>query len=116
MEPSADEVFAAMNAAVAATPKLKSKFNASVKFQLADDKDKSLTLHLCDSPKDKPDVIVTTSLETFHQILNKKLNPQQAFMKGKLKIKGTMSLAMKVTMIVNATRKQLTQKTPKSKL
>jgi 3-hydroxyacyl-CoA dehydrogenase/3a,7a,12a-trihydroxy-5b-cholest-24-enoyl-CoA hydratase len=45
-------------------------------------------------------------------MITKKLNPQQAFMKGKLKIKGKMPLAMKLTTVLAATAKKL----PQSKL
>ena len=50
---------------------------------------------------------VTTSLITLQQLLQKKLTPQQAFIKGKLKIKGNMNLAMKLTVVLAATRKHL---------
>ena len=50
---------------------------------------------------------VKTSLTTLQQLLQKKLTPQQAFIKGKLKIKGNMGLAMKLTVILAATRKHL---------
>lgn len=56
---------------------------------------------------DKVDLTVTTSLETLEALLNKKLTPQQAFIKGKLKIKGKMNFAMKLTIVLAATRKQL---------
>ena len=56
---------------------------------------------------------VTTTLDVLQHLLEKKLTPQQAFMKGLLKIKGSMGLAMKLTLLVNATRKQLY---PESKL
>lgn len=46
------------------------------------------------------------------KMVRKELNPQQAFMKGKLKIKGKMPLAMKLTSVLAATSKHL----PKSKL
>ena len=46
------------------------------------------------------------------KMVRKELNPQQAFMKGKLKIKGKMQLAMKLTSVLAATSKYL----PKSKL
>ena len=59
------------------------------------------------------DLQVTTTLEVLQNLLEKKLTPQQAFMKGLLKIKGSMGLAMKLTLLVNATRKQLY---PESKL
>lgn len=59
------------------------------------------------------DLKVTTTLEVLQNLLEKKLTPQQAFMKGLLKIKGSMGLAMKLTLLVNATRKHLY---PESKL
>jgi putative sterol carrier protein len=105
MEPSSQELVAAMQEAVAATPSLKSKFNASVEFQLTGSE--SFRLDISKSKKDKADLIVIASLEVFHKLLNKKLTPQQAFMQGKLKIKGKMGLAMKLSLILNATRKVL---------
>jgi putative sterol carrier protein len=59
------------------------------------------------------DLYVTTSLKVLQDLLQKRLNPQQAFMKGLLKMKGNMGLAMKLTVLVNATRNQLY---PESKL
>lgn len=109
MEPSADEIFTAMQKAVDANPSLKSKFNASVEFRLKED-NKSARLDVTSKqPKEKPDLVVITTLKIFHQLLNKKLTPQQAFMQGKLKVKGKMNLAMKLTLILNATRKSLKQ-------
>ena len=46
------------------------------------------------------------------KMIRKEVQPQQAFMKGMLKIKGKMSLAMKLTAVLAATRKKL----PSSKL
>ena len=112
MEPSVEEIFAAMSEAVRANPALKSKFNACVELRIKGES-KPLTLDVSKTPKNKPDLIVTLSLDTCHKIFNKKMTPQQAFMKGALKIKGNMGLAMKLTLIMNATRQQLRKKQSK---
>jgi putative sterol carrier protein len=90
MEPSAKELIVAINQAVEDTPSLKSRFNANVEFCFDDDdvKERVNISKKTEREQDPPDLIVTTSLSVFHQLLNKKLTPQQAFMQGKLKIKG----------------------------
>jgi putative sterol carrier protein len=88
MEPSAQELMSAMREAVKANPALKSKFNASVEFQLKGSD--SFRLDVTKSPKEKVDLIIIASIDVFHKLLNKKMTPQQAFMQGKLKIKGKM--------------------------
>ena len=107
--PTADELFAAMTSAVAKDPSLKSRFNASVVFALdKDDASNSFRLDATKGePKLKPELTVLSTLAVFHDLLGKKMTPQQAFMKGKLKIKGKMALAMKLQLILNATRKRL---------
>lgn len=112
MEPSAPEIFAAMKEAVDTNPSLKSKFNASVEFQLKGTD--PFRLDVTKKVKQKVDLVVIAPLEVFHKLIQKKLTPQQAFMQGKLKIKGKMGLAMKLTLILNATRKILSPQ--KSKL
>mmetsp|Transcript_10530 Transcript_10530/g.29614 ORF Transcript_10530/g.29614 Transcript_10530/m.29614 type:complete len:157 (+) Transcript_10530:125-595(+) len=59
-----------------------------------------------------PDLSVKVSESDMIKMVRKELNPQQAFMKGKLKIKGKMALAMKLTSVLAATSKHL----PKSRL
>lgn len=88
MDPSAQEISSAMLTAVKANPALLSKFNASVEFQLKGSE--PFRLDVTKSPKKKVDLVVIASLDVFHKLLNKKLTPQQAFMQGKLKIKGKM--------------------------
>ena len=88
MEPSATEIFEAMKVAVEANPSLKSKFNASVEFQLQGTD--PFRIDVTKKLKDKVDLVVIAPLEVFHKLLQKKLTPQQAFMQGKLKIKGKM--------------------------
>jgi putative sterol carrier protein len=62
--------------------------------------------------KSDADLIVTVDSENMVKLVTGKLKPQQAFMKGKLKIKGKMNLAMKLTAVLSETRKKM----PKSKL
>uniref|UniRef100_A0A7S1UYL2 SCP2 domain-containing protein n=1 Tax=Grammatophora oceanica TaxID=210454 RepID=A0A7S1UYL2_9STRA len=50
----------------------------------------------------KPDLALKTSLSTMQALLQKKMTAQQAFMKGKLKLKGNMGIAMKLNVLVNA--------------
>jgi putative sterol carrier protein len=47
----------------------------------------------------KPNISITMSVADFLDMINGELNPQMAFMGGKLKIKGDMSLAMKMQQI-----------------
>ena len=60
----------------------------------------------------KADLQVTCTEEIMGKMVRKEVQPQQAFMKGMLKIKGKMNLAMKLTAVLAATRKKL----PSSKL
>ncbi|CAK4112413.1 unnamed protein product [Aphanomyces euteiches] len=56
------------------------------------------------------DLTITVSDSDFMLIADGKLNPQMAFMKGKLKLKGNMALAMKLPVVIEAA------KAPRSKL
>lgn len=45
---------------------------------------------------DSPDITISMAADDFHSMLEGKLNATSAFMAGKLKVKGDMSLAMKL--------------------
>merc|ERR1712037_860650 len=60
----------------------------------------------------KPDLSITLSDDNFIQLIQGKLNPQMAFMSGKLKIGGNMALAMKLGPIL----KEIGSAVPKPKL
>lgn len=47
-----------------------------------------------------PNITITVSAADWLDIVNGKLNPQMAFMTGKLKIKGDMTLALKLQSII----------------
>jgi len=48
---------------------------------------------------DEPNITITMAASDYLDMVNGKLNAQMAFMGGKLKIKGDMSLAMKMQQI-----------------
>lgn len=54
------------------------------------------TLTVSESKHDSPNVTLTMAASDFLDVANGKLNGQAAFMTGKLKIAGDMSLAMKI--------------------
>jgi len=47
-----------------------------------------------------PDITIAMSKEDFIQVFSGKVNAQQAFMQGKLKVTGNMSLAMKLNLLL----------------
>ena len=109
-QPSLQDIFQAMTQAVELDGSLKKRFNALVRFTIDGE---TLTLDArskganSSQGGETPDLLVKTSLPVLLDLINKKIKPQQAFMKGKLKIKGKMALAMKLTQVLEATRKNL---------
>ena len=57
----------------------------------------------------KRDLYITMSEEDLIALFNQKLNPQQAVVQGKIKLKGKIPLAMKLTALLSATRKMFPQ-------
>jgi putative sterol carrier protein len=105
--PSLEHIFAAMAEVVEIDSAIKKKFNGTALFDV---EGTTFTLHAKrgdSNNKSDPDLQVKTSASTLLDLLAKKITPQQAFMKGKLKIKGKMGLAMKLTVVLDATRKHL---------
>lgn len=58
---------------------------------------------------EKADIIINVSDDDFFALSAGTLNAQQAFMQGKIKVKGNMALAMKLNTVLAAAR-------PKAKL
>jgi putative sterol carrier protein len=77
-----------------------SGFKAMVLFDLGDDGcihvDATQTPVEITTENKDADVTLTTSIETFSKILNGESDPNIAFMMGKLKIRGSMGLALKL--------------------
>lgn len=57
------------------------------------------------TPEGKPNTTMTISDEDFVLLAEGKLNPQTAFMKGKLKITGNIMLAQKLAPLLKANAK-----------
>ncbi|NLZ27331.1 MAG: SCP2 sterol-binding domain-containing protein [Firmicutes bacterium] len=55
---------------------------------------------IIESPHDSPNVTIILSAEDFEKMMEGELNATSAFMAGKLKVKGDMSLAMKLQALI----------------
>ncbi|KAJ0401855.1 hypothetical protein P43SY_007789 [Pythium insidiosum] len=111
MAQNAKQVFEVMTAAVGELgPSLVSKVKGTIKFDVT-----GAGIWLVDlkngngkvapaTAGDKADLTITISEANFLALIDNKLNPQQAFMKGLVKIKGNMGLAMKLNVVTAATR------------
>ena len=121
---SAQEIFSAMSSVLsdgALSKKLSKRFKGSVNFTITTEKGDEVvaSLDLLSSPAafsnshlPKASITVSCSESDFIALLDGSLNPQEAFMKKRLKIKGKLGLAMKFNSVIMATKKFL----PKSKL
>jgi len=77
--------------------------NATYQFDLTGDKGGTYHVKIADQKcevnegaADNPNITITMAASDYLDMVNGKLNPQMAFMGGKLKIKGDMSLALKM--------------------
>jgi putative sterol carrier protein len=68
---------------------------------------KGPTFSVTKGETENADLTVIVKSENMTKLITGALKPQQAFMKGKLKIKGKMNLAMKLTAVLSATRKKM---------
>ncbi len=94
----------------AVTTKIKEKMSmamgldATVKFDFGDEGrifvDATQTPPVISDEDGEADVVLETSLTTFNEILEGTQDPNIAFMMGKLKVKGSMGLAMKLNNIL----------------
>eukprot|EP00560_Eucampia_antarctica_P009269 CAMPEP_0197828344 /NCGR_PEP_ID=MMETSP1437-20131217/4927_1 /TAXON_ID=49252 ORGANISM="Eucampia antarctica, Strain CCMP1452" /NCGR_SAMPLE_ID=MMETSP1437 /ASSEMBLY_ACC=CAM_ASM_001096 /LENGTH=113 /DNA_ID=CAMNT_0043429519 /DNA_START=76 /DNA_END=417 /DNA_ORIENTATION=- len=101
---------------------LQRKFKGTVVFHISDTNETysldlknaqgNFSVQKGDGELPKPDLHITINSSNMSKLIEGKLKPQQAFMKGILKIKGNMGLAMKLNSVLVATKKKL----PKAKL
>ncbi len=80
------------------------KFKKSVKFDFGSDGlvriDDTVSPAIVDNADAPVDCTVKVSMDDFMEIASGKQNPQMAFMMGKLKIEGDMSVAMQLGSIL----------------
>jgi putative sterol carrier protein len=78
--------------------------NAKVKFDFGDDGilfvDTTQSPAVISQGDEEADLVLSCKRETFEGILNGTQDPNIAFMMGKLKVKGSMGLAMKLNSIL----------------
>ncbi len=101
---SLKDIFDDMTKRLDAKPEVAEKINASYLFDFGDEKwSVDLTKKsdfVTEGAIENPGVTVTMKPDNFRDLVGGKLNPQMAFMSGKLKIKGDMSLALKLQQIL----------------
>ena len=83
-------------AVLALAAKLPDGFASTAKFVIGDEGSIIADANGVRAGDDEAEVTLIASAETFQGILEGDLNPTMAFMTGKLKIDGSMGLAMKL--------------------
>lgn len=104
----ADIVKTAQDKAATADPAKSKGVNAIFQFELSGDDGGTFYLNVADGTveategtHDSPNVTILMSAEDYLSMMDGKLNSTSAFMAGKLKIKGDMSLAMKLQAVIS---------------
>ena len=76
------------------------KIDAKIKFEFSDGYvfiDDTTSPPTISNENNNADCVIEINNENFSKILNKKMNSMSAFMTGKMKIKGEMTIAMKLS-------------------
>ena len=89
-----------VEAAVAALDAKAKGFDGTAKFVIEDEGAVYIDANGARAADDEADVTLTASRETFEGLLSGDVNPTMAFMTGKLKIDGSMGLAMKLAAVL----------------
>ena len=86
-------------------PDVAEKIKSSYQFELTGDDGGSWAIDLTKNEVvsgtiDEPNVTITMAAKDFVDLVEGRLNGQMAFMQGKLKLKGDMSLALKLQQVL----------------
>jgi putative sterol carrier protein len=88
-------------------PDFASTINATYQFDLSGDNGGTWVIDLTSAPGkvsagavENPSCLITMTSQDFMSMVTGKLNPQMAFMTGKLRVKGNMQLALKLQKVL----------------